>query len=137
MLSAIMLHGQALDAAVEHFVDMVFLLRLRTSADRRTGAAVFESVWGRPLRQHRRPSLALDPHTVRVGRAVVPRGGDAGVLHASASAAAQSEGLRLENSSLRALEAVMQARPPSSLVMLVVASHCLQWWSNGLACYCH
>jgi len=81
-------------------VDMVFLRRLRTPADRRSVAAVLETVWGRPLRQHWRPSVTLDPDTVRVGRAVVPRASDA--------AAATAAGLRLQNGSLRGLEAVMQ-----------------------------
>ncbi len=91
---------QALDAAVEHFVDMVFLRRLRTPADRHAVTAVLESVWGGPLRQHWRPSVMLDPNTVRVGRAVVPRASDA--------AAATASGLRLHNGSLRGLETVMQ-----------------------------
>ena len=97
---ACLLPTQALVAAVEHFVDMIFLRRLRTPADRHAVAAVLETVWGRPLRQHWRPSMSLDPDKVRVGRAVVPRASDA--------AAAAPRGLRVQNGSLRALEAVMQ-----------------------------
>ena len=91
---------QALDAAIEHFIDMVFLQRLRTPADRAAVTAVLETVWGRPLRQHWRPSVTLDLDTVRVGRAVVPRASD--------TAAATAPGLRIQNGSLRPLEAVMQ-----------------------------
>ncbi len=107
---------------------MVFLLRLRTPADRRIVATVFEGVWGRPLQQHRRPSVALDPHTIRIGRAIIPRGGDAGVSHNSAAAVVQSEGLRLETGNLRTLEAVTQARLRSSLAIPALAQSVKVGW---------
>ena len=108
VLGACLLRTQALDAAVEHFVDMVFLQRLRTPADRHAVAATFNTIWGRALHQRGRPSVALDPATVRVGRAVVPRADNEGALVGVDSAPASGKDLRLQNGSLRALEAVMQ-----------------------------
>jgi midasin len=43
------------DAAVEHFVPLLLMSRLRTAADRQLLAQLFESVWGRPLKGHSPP----------------------------------------------------------------------------------
>jgi midasin len=44
------LNEASLDAAAEHYAGTLFTQRLRTAADRRRLLALFEGVWGRPLR---------------------------------------------------------------------------------------
>lgn len=62
-----------LEAAVEHFVGMLFVQRLRTDADRQHVRALFARVWGRPLSESPRPALLLSPERLRIGWARLAR----------------------------------------------------------------
>jgi midasin len=68
--------------AAEHFVHVLFEQRLRSQEDRQRVAAIWEEVWGAPLRRAVAGSgstadmISLDvtPKGVRIGRALLPRG---------------------------------------------------------------
>ncbi|KAG2499138.1 hypothetical protein HYH03_002721 [Edaphochlamys debaryana] len=79
----------ALDAAAQHFARMLFAHRLRTPEDRAKLARLFEAVWGCPPSGWAdTPSVLLSPGAAVVGRAILPRAGDAAASVSGASAAA-------------------------------------------------
>lgn len=66
-----------LEAAVDHFADMLFVKRLRTDSDRRAVRELWQEVWCRPLREQGRPSFRVSRDTVLIGRACLSRCGGA------------------------------------------------------------
>lgn len=104
---------QALEAAVEHFVGIMFVQRLRTPTDRQAVRDIFQKVWGRGLQPQERPSISVTPTTVRVGRAILPRADAAAAGGSSSEAGSLSAAasLRLLGSQLQPLEAAVQASP--------------------------
>ena len=94
---------------MEHFVGIMFEQRLRTPTDRQAVQDIFKKVWGRSLQPQERPSMTVNEHTVRVGRAILPRV-DTAAARSSAEGASQNAAasLRLLGSQLQPLEAAMQ-----------------------------
>lgn len=64
---------QAGEHAAQHYVHLLAVHRMRTHSDRAAVAEAFERAWGTPLPPQPRPSVALTPGWVRIGRACVPR----------------------------------------------------------------
>ena len=74
-----------MEEAAEHYVHLLVVQRLRTPGDRHAAAVAFERAWERPLQPHARPSVAVGPGLVQLGRARLPR---ASVLGQQGGAAA-------------------------------------------------
>lgn len=62
-----------LEAAADHFADMLFVKRLRTDADRQAVRELWQEVWRRPLRDQGRPSFRVSHDAVLIGRACLSR----------------------------------------------------------------
>ncbi|GIL72550.1 hypothetical protein Vretifemale_2896, partial [Volvox reticuliferus] len=121
----------ASDAAAQHFAQMLFNHRLRTTEDRAKLLRLFATVWGSlPVGWNQQPPVLLSPETVVVGRATVSRfadhGGSAISTVAAAAAAATSQStsaasteLQLLPRSLPLLESLLQALSNGWMALLV------------------
>ena len=65
--------GQHVEAAVQHFSQMLLLSRLRTHGDRQHLGKLFEQCWGTPLPLTPTPELCVTPTSLQLGCANLPR----------------------------------------------------------------
>lgn len=65
--------GLAIEAAVEHFSQMLFFERLRTPQDRQHLLQLYQECWGHPLPLTPTPELTICPASVKLGWATLPR----------------------------------------------------------------
>ncbi|KAL0049173.1 hypothetical protein WJX82_008148 [Trebouxia sp. C0006] len=63
----------AIEAAVEHFSQMLFFERLRTPQDRQHLLQLYQQCWGHPLPLTPTPELTICPAFVKLGWATLPR----------------------------------------------------------------
>ena len=63
----------AIEAAVEHFSQMLFFERLRTPQDRQHLLQLYQQCWGHPLPLTPTPELTICPVSVKLGWAMLPR----------------------------------------------------------------
>lgn len=67
------LDGEAQAFAPEHFVDVMYLQRMRTVGDRRRVLSLFEEVFGTHLDLETFPAVSVLPERLQVGLASLPR----------------------------------------------------------------
>ena len=65
--------ANAIERAVEHFSQMLFLQRLRTPQDRQQLMDLYQQCWGRPLPLIPTPELTITPARLQLGWAALPR----------------------------------------------------------------
>ena len=128
----------ALDAAVQHYASLLFLQRLRTSADRRHAATVFAEAWqqeqgqeGLPAWQQQRqqghPELHISPTALQVGWATLPRASSIAAAAAVGGGTVDAEGA-VPTSSMATAAMAAAAQPlallPSQLPALESVAEC-------------
>ena len=62
-----------MEAAVQHFSQMLFLARLRTHGDRQHLGKLYEQCWGTPLPLTPTPELSMTPTSLQLGWAHLAR----------------------------------------------------------------
>ena len=78
----------AMEAAVEHFSQMLFFERLRSPQDRQHLLQLYQQCWGHPLSLTPTPELTICPASLKLGWATLPRT----LSHADASQHAAQNG---------------------------------------------